>query len=40
MWEDLTFALCLLGFVAALALSLAELRHIATDASEQWGHGH
>lgn len=26
MWEDLTIALCVLGFAAAVALVVAELR--------------
>ncbi len=34
MWEDLTIALCLLGFVAALALMLAELPALVTQARQ------
>jgi|tagenome__1003787_1003787.scaffolds.fasta_scaffold17957321_2 hypothetical protein len=30
MWEDLAFALSAAGFVAATALLLVELRHVAS----------
>lgn len=34
MWENLTIALCLLGFVAALALMLVELPVVVAQAQQ------
>lgn len=34
MWEDLTVAVCLLGFVGALALVVAELPAVLAQARQ------
>ena len=34
MWENLTIALCLLGFVGALALMLVELPAVVAQAQQ------
>jgi hypothetical protein len=39
MWENVTIALCLLGFVGAMALMLAELPAIVAQ-SRQTFHRH
>jgi len=32
MWQDITLALCLIGFIAALALTLVELPAVVRQA--------
>ena len=38
MWEDVTVVLCLLGFVGALALMLAELPTLVAQARQAMRH--
>lgn len=38
MWEDLTIALCCLGFVAAMGLMLLELAAVVTQARNALHH--
>lgn len=40
MWEDLTIAFCLLGFVGALALMLAELPAVVAQVRQAPRHHH
>lgn len=40
MWENVTIALCLLGFVGAMAVVLAELPAIVTQSRQTFRRHH